>query len=203
MITFQLLSKDGSSLDDAEVLSGRWQAYVEGFVSEAETPGVPAAKVRRPFLRRYGTSHPPPPLSWSHIRKLTHIARYRNRSLPTSATSTTGDGNSGPSPGTDAGTRGPGAGQDFYARGGLEIKVCVRTYRLFYVSRTEDVLWRTPSAAETERANERLATRDEARARWFEKFTSTSSRSVTGGVGGVGSGGVASTSTSSEAVGLD
>ena len=53
MITFQLLSKDGSSLDDAEVLSGRWQAYIEGFVSEAETPGVPAAKVRPPFLRRY------------------------------------------------------------------------------------------------------------------------------------------------------
>jgi paired amphipathic helix protein Sin3a len=52
MITFQLLSKDGSSLDDAEVLSGRWQAYVEGFVSEAETPGVAATKVRRPFLRR-------------------------------------------------------------------------------------------------------------------------------------------------------
>jgi paired amphipathic helix protein Sin3a len=52
MITFQLLSKDGSSLDDAEVLSGRWQAYVDGFVSEAETPGVHTSKVRRPFLRR-------------------------------------------------------------------------------------------------------------------------------------------------------
>jgi paired amphipathic helix protein Sin3a len=67
MITFQLLSKDGSSLDDAEVLSGRWQAYVEGFVSDTETPGVPAAKVRRPFLRRYvGSIHhhsPPPALS--------------------------------------------------------------------------------------------------------------------------------------------
>ena len=55
MLTFQLLSKDGSSLDDAEVLSGRWQAYVEGFVSETETPGVPASKVRRPFLRRFVT----------------------------------------------------------------------------------------------------------------------------------------------------
>jgi histone deacetylase complex regulatory component SIN3 len=63
MITFQLLSKDGSSLDDAEVLSGRWHAYVEGFVSEAETPGVPTSKVRRPFLRRsvINPSKPPPP----------------------------------------------------------------------------------------------------------------------------------------------
>ena len=42
MITLQLLGKDGSSLDDTKVLSGRWQAYVEGFVSEGETPGVPA-----------------------------------------------------------------------------------------------------------------------------------------------------------------
>ena len=43
MITFQLLSKDCLSLDDAEVLSGRWQAYVEGFVSDVESPGVPTA----------------------------------------------------------------------------------------------------------------------------------------------------------------
>jgi paired amphipathic helix protein Sin3a len=57
MITFQLLSKDGSSLDDAEVLSGRWHAYVEGFVSDAETPGVPTSKVRRPFLRRSVITH--------------------------------------------------------------------------------------------------------------------------------------------------
>jgi histone deacetylase complex regulatory component SIN3 len=58
MITFQLLSKDGSSLDDAEMLSGRWQGYVEGFVSDAETPGVPTSKVRRPFLRRFVITHP-------------------------------------------------------------------------------------------------------------------------------------------------
>ncbi|KAI9444070.1 hypothetical protein H4582DRAFT_2109296 [Lactarius indigo] len=88
MLTFQLLSKDGSSLDDCR-----------GFVSETETPGVPASKVRRPFLRSQG----------------------------------------------------------FYARGGLEIKVCVRTYRLFYVSRTEDVLWRVQAAAERERAAARLS----------------------------------------------
>jgi paired amphipathic helix protein Sin3a len=125
MLTFQLLSKDGSSLDDAEVLSGRWQAYVEGFVSETETPGVPASKVRRPFLRR---------------------------SLPGGGTTTRGDG------------------QDFYARGGLEIKVCVRTYRLFYVSRTEDVLWRVQAAAESERARARLAARDAGRTGCLEKL---------------------------------
>lgn len=82
-----------------------------------------------------------------------------NRSLPTSVTATTGSG---------AGTS---AGHDFYARGGLEIKVCVRTYRLFYVSRTEDVLWRTPSSAENERAKARFAVREAIRVRWLENFT--------------------------------
>jgi len=86
-----------------------------------------------------------------------------NRSLPASATTRTG---TGAQSGTGTGTR-----HDFYARGGLEIKVCVRTYRLFYVSRTEDVLWRTPSSAENERAKARLAVREATRARWLEKFT--------------------------------
>jgi paired amphipathic helix protein Sin3a len=151
MITFQLLSKDGSSLDDAEVLSGRWQAYVEGFVSETETPGVPTSKVRRPFLRR-SVTHP----SYHHL--YIYILTIANRSLPASALATT--------TGAGAGTR-----PDFFARGGLEIKVCVRTYLLFYVSRTEDVLWRVPSSAESERASERLAGRDAARTRWLEKLS--------------------------------
>lgn len=67
MLTFQLLSKDGSSLDDAEVLSGRWQAYVEGFVSETETPGVAASKVRQPFLRRYVLRCSPPYFAFPNL----------------------------------------------------------------------------------------------------------------------------------------
>jgi len=90
-----------------------------------------------------------------------------NRSLPASATTTTGTG-AGPGTSTSPNT---GAGHDVYARGGLEIKVCVRTYRLFYVSRTEDVLWRIPSSAENERAKARLVVREATRARWLEKFT--------------------------------
>ena len=161
MITFQLLSKDGSSLDDAEVLSGRWHAYVEGFVSDAETPGVPTNKVRRPFLRRWVIA----PFQATIITTYTVPLTIADRSLPASTTTTTGAG-------TGAGARsGTGAGHDFHARGGLEIKVCVRTYRLFYVSRTEDVLWRTPSKAENERARARLALREAGRAQWLEKFT--------------------------------
>ena len=32
-VTIQLLGKDDSTLDDSEALSGRWQAYVESYVS--------------------------------------------------------------------------------------------------------------------------------------------------------------------------
>jgi paired amphipathic helix protein Sin3a len=173
MITFQLLSKDGSSLDDAEVLSGRWQAYIEGFVSDVETPGVATIKVRRPFLRRCA------PSSISLLLFSPPLNR-RNRSLhhtPT-ATATAVAGPAGPRPspgsGVSAGagtklTKGPEQ-QHFYTRGGLEIKVCVRTYRLFYVSRTEDVLWRTPSPPECEGARAGAAKRDAARTRWLERF---------------------------------
>jgi paired amphipathic helix protein Sin3a len=31
--TIQLLGKDDSSFDDSEALTGRWQAYVESYVS--------------------------------------------------------------------------------------------------------------------------------------------------------------------------
>ncbi|KAI0062716.1 hypothetical protein BV25DRAFT_1803353 [Artomyces pyxidatus] len=122
VMTCQLLSKDGSSLDDAEVLSGRWQSYIESFVSEAETHGIPPAKVRRPFLRR---------------------------SLPN------------PTPDTPP---------LVVARGGLEIKVCVRTYRLFFVSHTEEILWRKIRPGEQERAEAILQSRNAQRRQWLDKF---------------------------------
>jgi paired amphipathic helix protein Sin3a len=131
----QLLSKDGSSLDDAEVLSGRRHTYVEGFVSDAGTPGVPTSKVRRPFLRRSVNE------SYYLSSIYTVPLTIASRSLLASATTTTGK---------EAGSgTGMGAKHDFDARGGLEI-VCVRTYRLFCVSRTEDVLWRGKRTRESE-----------------------------------------------------
>ncbi|KAH7918661.1 hypothetical protein BV22DRAFT_1076029 [Leucogyrophana mollusca] len=53
------------------------------------------------------------------------------------------------------------------ARGALEIRVCVRTYRLFYVSGTEDFLWRTSPAEDVPRA--RLDAKAGERRRWVEK----------------------------------
>ena len=61
-----------------------------------------------------------------------------------------------------------GGQPDVIARGGLEIKVCVRTYRLFYVSGTEDFLWRTFSKEEAERAAAKLQAKKSIRQKWIE-----------------------------------
>ncbi|CCL98034.1 uncharacterized protein FIBRA_00028 [Fibroporia radiculosa] len=91
-VTVQLLGKDDSSFDDSEVLTGRWQAYIDSFVNDEVTKDVPTSvSSRRPFLRR---------------------------SLDPEAATT-----------------------DIVVRGGLDVRICVRTYRLFFVSGTEDALW--------------------------------------------------------------
>lgn len=33
MMTMQLIGKDDSSFDDSEILTGRWQTYIDSFVS--------------------------------------------------------------------------------------------------------------------------------------------------------------------------
>ncbi|EGN92496.1 hypothetical protein SERLA73DRAFT_117204 [Serpula lacrymans var. lacrymans S7.3] len=48
---------------------------------------------------------------------------------------------------------------DVIAQGALEIRVCVRTYRLFYVSHTEDFLQRSTTVQEMAMAIKRLETR--------------------------------------------
>lgn len=55
------------------------------------------------------------------------------------------------------------------ARSGLEIKVCVRTYRFFYVSNTEDVLWRLSEREEIQ-ANQKLQAKTLARKIWMENL---------------------------------
>jgi len=52
---------------------------------------------------------------------------------------------------------------------GQEIKVCVRTYRLFYVPNKEDYLWKFRSKAEMEVAAVNLKKRNKLRKRWLEQ----------------------------------
>ncbi|PCH44684.1 hypothetical protein WOLCODRAFT_123950 [Wolfiporia cocos MD-104 SS10] len=123
-VTIQLIGKEDSSFDDPEVLSGRWEAYVESFVKDEHTKGVTASMAKkRPFLRR--TLH----------------KSSADDSSP-----------------------------DAVANGRLEIKVCVRTYRLFFVSHTEDFLWRIVGREEREDVQKKLQAKDASRRQWLDKF---------------------------------
>ena len=53
---------------------------------------------------------------------------------------------------------------------GLEIKICVRTYKTFYVSHSEDFLWREWSAKELEQLPKRVDKRTQAAKQWLERF---------------------------------
>lgn len=58
----------------------------------------------------------------------------------------------------------------FVARGGIQIKVCIRTYRLFFVPQTEDFFWRNRKPEEVERTHERAVVRRADRRISFEKW---------------------------------
>jgi len=68
----------------------------------------------------------------------------------------------------------------YHSRARLQIKVCIRTYRLFFVAGTEDFYWRKRSTAEIEESHalaaERRAERKAAFAAWLNsKIMPTSS----------------------------
>jgi paired amphipathic helix protein Sin3a len=56
---------------------------------------------------------------------------------------------------------------DVSSQDGLEIKVCLRTYRLFYVPRTEDFMWRYRYKEEMEKNSKQLALRNDLRRKWL------------------------------------
>ncbi|KAH9932297.1 uncharacterized protein B0H18DRAFT_987465 [Fomitopsis serialis] len=123
MVTVQLFGKDDSRFVDSEALTGRWQAYVQSYVSDDRTQGVPTrAGSKRPFLRKSRL-----PIATDEVPEVV-------------------------------------------AHGGLEIKVCVRTYRLFFVSDTEDYLWRVVDSDEISSAREKGRIQSNKRRQWLERF---------------------------------
>ena len=62
---------------------------------------------------------------------------------------------------------------DILARGGLQIKVCVRTYRLFFVSDSEDVMVRLSSRKERAEARRLVEARAQKRRDWLEDYART------------------------------
>ncbi|KZP17508.1 hypothetical protein FIBSPDRAFT_911970 [Athelia psychrophila] len=56
------------------------------------------------------------------------------------------------------------------ARGALEIKVCVKTYRFFYVSNSEEVMARVLDKEEVQTAARKLEAKNKARTKWLQGF---------------------------------
>ncbi|KAJ7494566.1 histone deacetylase complex, SIN3 component [Mycena galericulata] len=122
-MTFQLIGKDDSSFDDSEVLTGRWQSYIDSFVSTEITEGVSASRTRRPFLRKSA------------------------RNLPMAIQN---------------------APPNVVTQDGLEIKICVRTYRLFYVSASEDYLFKLRTFGDVEATSKLLEKKNTLRQKWLQ-----------------------------------
>ncbi|KAL4252934.1 Transcriptional regulatory protein Sin3-like protein [Abortiporus biennis] len=123
MVTIQLLGKDDSNFDDSEVMTGRWQSYVDSYITPEETIGVTAsAAMRRPFLRKTRIS------SDGFVPKTV-------------------------------------------ANGTLGLRVCTRTYRLFWVPRSEEYLFRLyPSSKQYSEGILRSRVRNDQRKAWLEKW---------------------------------
>jgi paired amphipathic helix protein Sin3a len=58
---------------------------------------------------------------------------------------------------------------DVSSQDSLEIKICVRTYRLFYVTKSEDFLWKYRPKDEMERSFAKLKRRNAMREEWLQK----------------------------------
>jgi len=123
-MTFQLIGKDDSSFDDSEVLTGRWQSYIDSFVSNEVTEDVSFNRIKRPYLRK-------------------NLPAAVKNAPPKVAT------------------------QD-----GLEIKICVRTYRLFYVSASEDYLFKLRTFEEAEATSASLEKGNARRQKWLQEQSS-------------------------------
>ncbi|KAL5498737.1 hypothetical protein ACEPAH_2092 [Sanghuangporus vaninii] len=123
MLTFQLLGKEDATFDDVDVYTGRWQAYIDSYVSDETTRGLTDIKIKPPFLTRNYRAVKEHPLTDPSM-----------------------------------------------SRSGLEIKVCVRTYRMFFVSDTQDFLWRAWDTQEAEETAKRSSLRSARSQRWLKRF---------------------------------
>ena len=57
MLTFQLLGKDDASFDDVDVYTGRWQAYIDSFVSVSCSVQIDEEVIdRKPRMRQQEAS---------------------------------------------------------------------------------------------------------------------------------------------------
>jgi paired amphipathic helix protein Sin3a len=157
-MTVQLLGKDDSSFDDSEVSTGRWQAYIDSYVVVCTAPShslccliislhIPRATQLR-TCHRTGSNARSCASERISCYLSTKLTAYQRNISPTVS----------------------GNHPRVLARGGLEIKVCVRTYRFFYVPNTEEIMWRLSDREEEQKASRRLEAKNSIRKKWMESI---------------------------------
>ena len=156
VFTVQLLGKDDPSQEDPELYIDRWRSYITSYTSVSGLLPVSALTIYHPIITgasykgfsgiQEQASVPSKvglPQSRSH-KGFLHFYAHRNRTIVPDH----------PAPAVIAGNA-------------LEMKICVRTYRTFYVSNTADFLYKPspPSLVGIPRG---------PKGAWFEKLKTKS-----------------------------
>ena len=59
-----------------------------------------------------------------------------------------------------------------HSTGSLALRVCMRTYKLFYVANTEETMWRTTSKEESDKATRNLEAHNSRKKKWLPSLPS-------------------------------
>ncbi|KAG8896684.1 Transcriptional regulatory protein sin3 [Tulasnella sp. 408] len=159
VLQIQLLARDDASTDDAETMTERWKQYMASYVLRHQTEGLPAPVA--------------PPLLHRTLLQLGVDKPEEN------------EANEEPQEGKDAKEKGAAAEKQakskpkrstpdatllnfrYGSRSGVEIKVCIRTYRIFFEAGGEDWFYRKRSKAEATELESKCEAREKERTeRW-------------------------------------
>ncbi|KAG8847483.1 Transcriptional regulatory protein sin3 [Tulasnella sp. 330] len=152
MVQIQLLAKDDTSTDDVESMAERWKQYMASYVLRHQTEGVPAP-VTLPFLPR-------------------NLLRFKSDAVDEEDAAGDEDAaeSSAPHPPTNGMVTNPASKTrtsalmtpesspqfKYGSQSGVAIKVCVRTYRMFFESGGEDWFYRKRTVPEEDALRKRI-----------------------------------------------
>ncbi|KAG9013164.1 Transcriptional regulatory protein sin3 [Tulasnella sp. JGI-2019a] len=171
VVQIQLLAKDDASTDDAESMTERWKQYMASYVLRHQTEGV-TAPTTLPFLSRNLLRFK------SDVVDEDDVAGEDNAAGESSTPHQHPHGTSANTTTPKARAPNPASPEltppfKYGSRSGVAIKVCVRTYRMFFESRGEDWFYRKRTTSESVALGKRLEiSRAERRARmegWVER----------------------------------
>ena len=136
-LTFQLLGRDEILPEDEDAAQKHWQAYVLSYAKPEVTANLPIASLRRPYLKRYVLTH---------ICECVGADEYLRHLHNDAAT--------------------PEKPEGMRAESGLEIKICMRSLKLFFAAGGEDWLRLSAKTPDTSALQQK---QKERFASWFEK----------------------------------